>query len=1031
VNNRELDTTRRFQALKTIKPRVARMLVASFLVTSSLMSYLLWSSHQDAVELAQTTTRNTAWMLSSRLEDGLRRVDVVLQRLAQDLALAPQSLVPGAKTPGLSTRLNQELESLKGVAGLQVFDASGDLRYRAGPPSAANIKASDFADFRTLRDQAEIKRVYSNVITSPFQHQPTLVVAYPVRDGKRHLLGMVSAEIDLNHLSASLQALDLGQRSVITLRRTDNFNLLLRWPAMTEQFNTPLAPGHPNRKAVEAGRKSATTDIKSQSDGIPRIFSLHVLENHPFVVSVGIAHGDMLAGWYQRLGIVLVAGGWVLLLCFSLAITLRDSGQQLLAVHEELERNAEELKDNEQRFRTLFEEAPVGHVLTRYSDGRFLASNQAFCDLTGYSKDELDHLSSWDLTPTAQMDAERQYVRQLKITGRYDPVERLILHKDGHWIPIRLQGCIVPGANGEKQILSVVESIVQQKQAEERIHLLANVFQYSGEAILITDHNNQIIEVNAAFVRMTGYTLTDVFGKDPKILASGRNSAEDYQAMWQAIKEDGRWQGELWDRSKDGRIYPKWISISTIHDSEERITHYIASFTDITRHKAAEEHIQYIAHHDTLTQLPNRFSLQSRLEQALASARRNKSHLAVMFVDLDRFKIINDTLGHQVGDSLLMEVAQRLRDSMRESDIVARLGGDEFVIALGGAAMKEAALVARKVLHALVQPYVIDGNELHSTPSIGISIYPDDGDSVEALMKNADTAMYQAKAAGRNNFQFFHPAMTETATERLLIETHLRQALAKNEFALYYQPQVDADNRVVCVEALIRWFHPEWGMMLPLKFIPVAEESGQIGAIGAWALNEALGQLKQWQAAGLGGLRMAVNISASQLRDPLLPELIQNLLQHHGLEGKDLELEITESVAMHDPAKSIGLMQQIDALGVALSIDDFGTGYTSLAHLKQLPLRQLKLDHSFVADIERDANDAAVCAATISLAHGLNLTVVAEGVETAAQRDYLRHLGCDLLQGFWFCKPLPAEQCLAFMQHNQQPQAEVGEKRAG
>lgn len=486
--------------------------------------------------------------------------------------------------------------------------------------------------------------------------------------------------------------------------------------------------------------------------------------------------------------------------------------------------------------------------------------------------------------------------------------------------------------------------------------------------------------------------------------------------MWAMLNERGYWQGEIWDKHKDGHIYPKWLSISVVRDAAGEVLHHIASFTDITEHKAAEERIHYLAHHDPLTRLPNRFNLQGRLEQALADARRDHARLAVMFIDMDRFKNINDTLGHQVGDSLLVEVARRLEDSLRGSDLVARLGGDEFVVVLPDVEGGAVTGIAEKIMKVLGTAYLIDGRELHSTPSIGISLFPADGDTVEELMKNADTAMYHAKASGRNNFQFFAASMNADASERLKIEAGLRQALEHGEFVLHYQPQIEiASGRMIGVEALVRWAHPREGLIPPMTFIPVAEDTGLIGAIGDWVLNEALRQLRAWRDQGLGGLRMAVNLSAHQLRGDQIVVTTAAALARHGLSAGDLELEITESVAMQHPRRTAGLLSELRDQGVELAIDDFGTGYSSLAYLKQLPLDRLKLDRSFVMDIEHDANDAAISAATISLAHSLGLAVVAEGVETAAQLDFLHGLGCDIAQGYFFSKPLPADACYDFL----------------
>jgi len=427
--------------------------------------------------------------------------------------------------------------------------------------------------------------------------------------------------------------------------------------------------------------------------------------------------------------------------------------------------------------------------------------------------------------------------------------------------------------------------------------------------------------------------------------------------------------------------------------------------------KAAMERIEYLAHHDSLTGLTNRYSMESRLEQALATARRDVAPLAVMLIDMDRFKNINDSLGHHVGDRLLVEVAQRLRACVRESDIVARLGGDEFVVVLTGMeAARDAMPVGNKILQALGQPYAMDEQRLHSTPSIGVSLFPADGADAETLLKHADAAMYHAKGNGRNRLSFFSAELTVTANERLELERDLRAALAADELLLYFQPQVRATDGAICgFEALLRWPHPQRGWISPLQFVPIAEESGLIEPLGAWVLERACDQLAAWHAVGRHDLRMAINLSAHQLRSPALVDQVRLLLSSHNLAPTDLELEITESVAMADPEQAIARLRDLRKLGVRIAIDDFGTGYSSLAYLKLLPIQTLKLDRSFVRDIETDANDATISAATLALAHSLGLEVVAEGVETVAQRDFLAERGCRYLQGYLFGKPEPAE----------------------
>lgn len=558
------------------------------------------------------------------------------------------------------------------------------------------------------------------------------------------------------------------------------------------------------------------------------------------------------------------------------------------------------------------------------------------------------------------------------------------------------------------------ERLAERRSAEEMLRMHASIFEHSGEAILVTDGDHRIVSVNPAFELQTGYSLDDLRGLSPEVLSAGRTPPEIYREIRQSLERTGQWQGELVDKRKDGGEYPKWTSISTIRNAAGAVTHYVASFIDISERKAAEERIRYLAHHDSLTGLANRYSMEIRLGQVLATSRREETPLAVLFIDMDRFKNINDSLGHHVGDKLLVEVARRLHTGVRESDIVARLGGDEFVVVLAGMdAARDAVAVGGKILDMLAQPYLVDSHILHSTPSIGVSIYPDDGADADSLLKNADAAMYHAKERGRNNLQFFTAALAATAAERLDLERDLRVALAAEALEVHFQPQVDArDGRVCGFEALARWRHAEHGWVSPVKFIPVAEESGLIEQLGEWMLDRACRQLAEWRNAGIAGVRMAVNISAHQLRSATLVDRVRASLDRHGLVPGDLELEITESTAMADPEQAIARLHALRTLGVTLAIDDFGTGYSSLAYLKRLPIQVLKIDRAFVSDIETDTNDAAICSATIALAKSLGLKVVAEGMETVAQRDFLILHGCDYLQGYFFGKPEPAETWL-------------------
>jgi diguanylate cyclase (GGDEF)-like protein/PAS domain S-box-containing protein len=570
---------------------------------------------------------------------------------------------------------------------------------------------------------------------------------------------------------------------------------------------------------------------------------------------------------------------------------------------------------------------------------------------------------------------------------------------------------------GESQakpcFIVLARDVTERVRAEREIRLYADVIQHSGEAILITDRDNRIISANQTLLKASGYSLEELKGQNPRILSSGHTSRDVYREMWASIGQSGYWQGELWDRRKNGESYPKWVNISAIRNDRGEITNYIASYTDITDRKLAEERIDYIAHHDVLTGLINRFSLEERLDQALRTAHHEGDRLAMLFIDMDHFKDINDSLGHHTGDTLLVEVGKRLKSMVQENDIVARLGGDEFVIVLTQIESSVAvAGIAASLVERLGQPYEIQGRVLRSTPSIGICLFPDDGKDAEELMMNADMAMYHAKDLGRNRFQFFSMEMNLAIQRRLQLEQELRLGLEQDQLELFYQPICTPQGVAIGVEGLVRWNHPRRGLLGPDQFIPMAEDSGLILPLGAWVIEQACCQRASWRAEGLE-LSISVNLSVQQLYLDRLIELVRDSIQRNGIGPGEIRFEITESTAMQDPQHAIEQLKKLRALGVSIAIDDFGTGYSSLSYLKLLPIDVLKLDRTFVKDIEYDENDVAICTASISLAHSLGLKVVAEGVENSAQQAFLQQQGCDFLQGYLFGKPLPVGQLAA------------------
>ncbi len=560
--------------------------------------------------------------------------------------------------------------------------------------------------------------------------------------------------------------------------------------------------------------------------------------------------------------------------------------------------------------------------------------------------------------------------------------------------------------------IAVKEDITAHKRAEDQLRLHATVFETTTEGIMITDNENRVISVNPAFTHITGYSPEEVLGKKPSILKSGRHGREFYRQFWEQIKTRGHWSGEIWNRRKNGEIYPEWLSIAVMRDENGEITEHVGVFSDITKRKQDEQKIRYQANFDMLTGLPNRTLLLDRLSQNIAAARREHWSLALLFLDLDHFKAVNDSFGHALGDELLQSVAKRLQASTRESDTISRFGGDEFVILLQDIhEAADAALMATHLIDSLSEPFSLSGRQIIIGASIGITLFPADANNPDNLLQNADMAMYHAKDTGRNRYRFFTSAMQEQVREHLLLEQDLRLALEHEELELHYQPIIDSDSeRPVAMEALLRWHHPEHGLVPPASFIPIAEKSGLIGPIGEWLLETACRQGAKWRKAG-HDLQISVNLSSRQRELGLDASLLSKILQRSGLAGNALTLEITESLLLEDTKESIAWLSAFKLLGVQLSIDDFGTGYSSLSYLKRFPVDHIKIDRAFVSDLPMDADDASLVEAIVAMAHSLGHRTIAEGVESADQIALLKEIGCDQLQGFYYARPMPAAKC--------------------
>lgn len=693
-----------------------------------------------------------------------------------------------------------------------------------------------------------------------------------------------------------------------------------------------------------------------------------------------------------------------------------DNVTGLLAIGQDIteRRDAERaLVEREEQFRNLVE-TTSDWIWEVTPDGIYSYSSPQVETILGYKPHEVVGQTVYALMPEDEARRvaatfQKMVVEELAFSG----LENINLHKDGREVVLETSGTPYFDEQGILQgYRGIDRDITEKKMAEQKLQLAAMVINGTPEGVMITDSELDIISVNPAFSRTTGYSSEEVLGKRPTILSSGRHDSSFYLDMWRKLKEQGFWQGEIWNRRKDGDIYPEWLNISAIKDASGNVTNYAGVFSDISTQEHVRNRLHNLAYYDALTELPNRELFNDRLENALVQARRHGHAVGLIFIDLDRFKQINDTLGHKTGDSLLKAVAVQLQACVRDTDTVSRLGGDEFTVILPG--IKEAddaATVAETIVRAFSKAVVLeDGRQLFTTPSIGISLYPNDGDGGEELLKNADTAMYRAKESG-GGYQFYTTSMSASFAERLFLEGELRHALINNELSLAYQPQVDlATGRMIGVEALARWHHPKEGWISPGKFIPVAEETGLIQQVGEWVFRRACRQLASWQEHINMPWRMAVNVSPRQIHGKEGMASIKKLIEESGISGNMLELEFTESSFMENMDDVSQLIGVLGKEGIQVAIDDFGTGYSSLSYLKKFAIDKLKIDQSFVRDIVTDNSDAAIVRTIISMGHNLGLRVIAEGVETIEQLRFLAENGCDEVQGYYFSRPVMADE---------------------
>ena len=698
---------------------------------------------------------------------------------------------------------------------------------------------------------------------------------------------------------------------------------------------------------------------------------------------------------------------------------LRVHQIELVMQNEELRRTQAAEESLRARYFDLFDLAPVGYC-TVSEHGLIQQANLATAALLGLSRSALAKQPISRFILKEDQDTFYLHRKQLFAAGNPQSCELRMMKKDGSLFFAHLAFSAALEAGGVSVLRIVLTDISERKLAEDELRIAAVAFA-SQNGMVITDPKGIILRVNPAFTRLTGYKPEEAMKQTMALLKSGRHDALFYQRMWKTLQDKGHWQGEIWNKRKNAQIYAEMLSITAILTPDRGVIYYVGSFTDITDDKEAEAEIHRLAYYDPLTRLPNRRLLHDRLHQALAATSRSGLYGAIFFIDVDDFKALNDTRGHGVGDLLLIEVGQRLRAMLREGDTVARQGGDEFVVLLEdlGAEIAEATALSKrlgeKLLQIIDRPFTLNGYEYHCKLCIGVRLF-DKHDTVENLFKHADLALYQAKNAGRNTLRFFHPTMQDALDLRSALEAELSQALKRKQLRLFYQPQVNAAGRVIGVEALLRWQHPERGLMLPNDFIPLAEDTGLILAIGLWGIETACAQLRVWENdARTRDFELAVNVSARQFRQPDFVAQVRKVLEASGAKPARLKLELTESLVLEDVQDTIVKMRAVQRLGVSFSMDDFGTGYSSLSYLARLPLDQLKIDGAFVRNLSKKGNDATIARTIITMGREMAMNVIAEGVETVEQRDFLETYGCQAYQGNLFSRPLPLEKFEEFV----------------
>jgi diguanylate cyclase (GGDEF)-like protein/PAS domain S-box-containing protein len=963
----------------------------------------LQQSRERELQAAEHAGGTLAKLLEGHLHGAADKVD---QHLFEFVRRFQFSVADRAPRTDIEVELQRYLVRFPEIQSFRVAGADGRYCYDASGV-LADVNIGDRPFFIHLRDDPSAGLVISPPLVSRVNNNVVVVFARRLQDRAGNFAGVVLGTLRADYFERYYRSLDVGQHGVISLWNRD-LELFSRWPQLSEWQGRKLTDS-PLVARIQAGETAGSYRRVGGLDGERRIFAFRVVDDLPFVITVGLSEHDVLAEWQRR---ALIYGLLGAVLTAALLALMRLWGRGYRRVEALAEEMAKAFEEKSRESRALLDAIPDPAWLLD-NDGHYLAANEAFCRYTELPMDDVlgrtvEEIFSAD-------EAKRLRAGQLEVYKKGEPVRQLV------WLKLRgknnpfefLRVPVYDDSGQPKGLAGVAWDMSERYEAEERQRLITHFFDNANDVVLILDDQRRVLTMNRAAVALSGYDLDDLKGRLPRFMVEARDGPAVLDAIVRVLEEFGGWRGELEATRKDGSRLPIYCNVSSILDDDGKVVNWAVFVTDLSERKAAEARIESLTHVDQLTELPNRQGFARILGEWLECSRAG----ILVVIDLDQLSRVNDAFGHAAGDAMLRRISSRLRRGLHDGDALGRLGGDQFgiLIAQGGNS-PTAEVVVRKLLDSVGRPMMIEGSNVVTTACAGICQLGEDGGDVITLLRNADAALHRAKTSGQNIFRFFSADMNVLMAERLRLESDLRGALARGELVLHYQPQLDLrSGEVVGFESLLRWKHPELGMLSPVKFIPLAEESLLILSIGPWVLEESCRQNKAWQDAGMPPKVIAVNLSAVQFHSADVVATVLHALAASGLEARFLELEITESVIVEDPERVVSIMEEFKALGVGLSIDDFGTGYSSLSYLKRFPIDKIKIDRSFVRDLESDNNDAAIIRMVIGIAAELQHKVIAEGVETIKQLEFLQRHGCDEYQGFYCSPGIPADQIPALV----------------